>query len=633
MRNVFLSEFDPEKKGTEPVVALLERRLELFGDGEISPTSDVYWWAGLLAMTFMLMDGIVLWLGWYAGADAMSIEIAANVKIGGSTSRVFGYECMGYLLEANHGFTYMVLVPLFVMMTAYFLHCADKGLRRIGADGMIRRGTVDSPPDGTMKALVSVARWNRRAFLPFGIPALLLFVIIGSVVQYEAEAIPLVTDDEMHRGLNRDLGYGQSPWATTWATNVNTEKTPRARYVRMFDMYAMRDIEVQVLAKLADEDSKPLQPGAKRKRDWDIAGARVTSFDGEQKVVGLAAASAGLLDPMVRVVGSGDLMPTSMHWHWAFEILLLTMEGSFHGFCAWVVMKLIFYLLVLGRLLPAKWDEPYGPENSHLPYTPAKRKRPFELIQTGNLLLTVSWKQPLRAKASWSFSVLEWRLKTRGKARIWIRPTIEDDSGRYGLGPLMDTHFAAMYLVAIGCFMLALQTANQLGPGVDNDWKTGHTTVGASIVILLLVSLSVSALLIGPFRFFEGRLRNFRRGSEQELQGRLGALSSRDKDNEKRGKLVGRLAIIRRQSTASQMDKAFTGAAVAVFMLVLLPFGLKLDFMQGLAAFDSVNAVNKTRAITAELCELASGLHCHSQRPVVPSVCDPRTEKCPGPHE
>lgn len=580
MKNIFLSEFGstgsftpPPNQGVRGFLGLRgsRRRRQGVDEAEVG----VITWAHWPALAFIVAALAVLGLGAWCGADIMGLQVSGEVHLNKIYRTLSANHCIGYLAEANHGLTFLVLAPVFVVLACSFLTLADRALRRIGGRNMLLLAGV---PD-TFGVLQQISDWNRAQFTCWRIPAPLVLAALGVFAQYCHELPQLVWPASLEAGEGRNIGYVQAPYLVRWRDSVMSEPTLLKRYARLEDMDLRQDLEQQIRNALI-EDREAFEQWRHR--------AAVIDLGGRWVVNGPAAVASGLLLPKVDVDSAARRDSAGRAVHWIFVLALLTMEGTFHGLVVYMVFKVSFFLSVIGRLIPSP-----------------KRK-------------------------SSSLRWLEGLLKADVSVRI--EPVLPDGALRYGMHEVQEAYYAALQMVVLGGFLFALQALNTVGNGPGSDVGTGHSTLVASMLIFTLIISTLGSLALGPLLFFTQRLRAYRVRALADLNMRVRVAAS----GKEKADLLAEEKVIRGQSTWPRGEPRFWSAVTMLILLLVAPMGINMTHFKEVPEVRAVDAVYQGRQLVLRLCSAFNGYTCRTQ-PVatLPSPAggehEPRNSEAPAP--
>jgi hypothetical protein len=200
--------------------------------------------------------------------------------------------------------------------------------------------------------------------------------------------------------------------------------------------------------------------------------------------------------------------------HWIFLGYVFLLEGCFHGFVLWVLVKVIVFMVVLRDLIPDQGDPQVG-----------------------------------------------------------VYPFLYDPERRYGLDQLFRCYNQIAVLIALGASFLILISMNTIE--VQSAHQPFRFMSMLNMLGFIVVVMALLILVAGPFLFASSALRRRQAREISELHGQLQA--ARDVPNlekaereEKLGKLRERLRIVKSQTTWPRTDATFL--SILGFCLVALAF-------------------------------------------------------------
>ena len=200
-------------------------------------------------------------------------------------------------------------------------------------------------------------------------------------------------------------------------------------------------------------------------------------------------------------------------WHWLFLILVFVLEGLFHAYVAWMVIKSVFWLWIVWKLLP-------GLKN-------------------------------------WSYQ---------------FRPLLQDPRKHFGLFELHRPYNYIMLQMLIGAFVLALAFASNVAKEVSGDLGAElHSFLGT---VLIAVSIFIPGTLVffGPMFYFDRRMS----GLQQKFVQRLDARLAKDQDQKQVIAIEAEKYAISSQTCWPHENKQFKFLAVAILIFVAMPVLLSL---------------------------------------------------------
>jgi hypothetical protein len=309
-------------------------------------------WSVWLAAGLVLAVGGVCVLGHYANADYLSLKFAGLLTDSAGTrheSESVPYQ-YGYLVEMSHAPFFLLLAPLFVILTELFLCKADEAVKLLESTKRL------VAPSGVTVAN-KIERKNANVFGRLILPLFAAFVVYGFFIEGLSYYQNSPARDANSRRM--DLGYVQAPFVAEWVDTFNRLTAGNQLVLAPLPVQiGISNSALSSLNVLRATSSNLITnwgPAIKIPGLTHPSSVEVTSYwSSTGAVVSLvlpAAAANGLLSFEADI--SPEAKMRSRPWlHFAFLVALLLVEGLFHGFIAWTLFKIGFWIMLVYRWLP-----------------------------------------------------------------------------------------------------------------------------------------------------------------------------------------------------------------------------------------------------------------------------------------
>jgi hypothetical protein len=420
--------------------------------------------------------------------------------------------CCGYLVEMSHGFTFLFLAPSFVVLGWLFLKHIAEAVKEF-TEGVPQRLT-----GGTGSVSEAIRRANRRLFRPLVLLLPLGFVLGGAVEETSSYLAN-------RNGKRDDLGYIQTPFLPEWKRDFET--CPPVECLEKLPTPVLKDVLTSLGSAFHNTSATNLSnwrncvkvlsapPGPEQIQQ----ALRYGEMDKNYTVDLRHAAANHLIQFGVKIQSP---VPTGnrIYWHYAFAASVVLFEGLFHGFLAWIILKIGFWITLVYRWLPAN-----DAQREHF--------------------------------------VLRFN----------------DKEFKYGLPELYAPYNLFTALLTTGALALALNWISNAEKHTSSLGTMDPQFVG-QMIIVLAVSVAMGMLVFGPMFLFQLRLRATTRKYVSELREELKACASEHPVGTARDecieKIEERIKTALGQRTWPKGDPVFKRLVLATSVLFLLPILLKL---------------------------------------------------------
>ena len=293
-------------------------------------------WGAKLGILFLGGSLLVIMCGHLGRANALNRQIDARIRLADGVQALNPVNFVGgYLGQANHGFYYLILAPLFVVFSARFLYSADEALKGLCAQGRLARRT-----------LMIVGRINYRRFRWLWL--LLPIIFIGYGLRSELAGYQAVKS-----GKSDETGYVQAPFLDMWTNSLRMggwrflAKRQETEEIELHSRAALQAASPESLKLWVSVGALHFSDPTNAVPELWRALARKGAF-----VLDLQKAyDAGLLSLDAKLARFPKTTQ-ELIWHGIFFLGVQCLEGAFYAFVAWVALKAIFWMLILWRFLP-----------------------------------------------------------------------------------------------------------------------------------------------------------------------------------------------------------------------------------------------------------------------------------------
>jgi hypothetical protein len=464
-------------------------------------------WHIKLAAAAFLGAIITVVLGHLARANGLNLQVLASIRTNSGWVTLSPFDVIhGYLAETNHAFFYLLLAPAYIIAGGAFIWSANHALAQLEIQGRIRGRQFATG------VLAEVGRRNARLFKWLVI--VLPLVMIGKEVAVEVESYCAVS-----RGVRDDLGYVQAPFLDDWVDRFNHQPHETDRY-RIF--HPLAGMEFQEKVKSALQSATPATWAR-----WASAKALVpTAFPNPAAIGELLggevqkgafrvdldqAAAAGLFSLKTgRCIGASK---DRTGWHWLFLSCVFLLEGMFHAFVVWTLLKALFWLGIVKKMLPGSRE--------------------------------------------WGFE---------------FRPLMQDPRKHFGLYDLHKPYNFILVFVLVGAFVLALAFASNSAKEIGFDAGAETRAYLGTLLIAVTVIVPAIAIFCGPMLYFDSRMANL----QARLVGRLEAKLARCRDRKRILEIEAEKAAICAQTCWPRENKQFKFLVLAILIFVAMPVLLSM---------------------------------------------------------
>jgi len=460
-------------------------------------------WGINLALMFLVGAIVVVILGHLAKANALNRQILLTLQLASGPQPLDPINLIGgYLAQANHGFLYLIVAPFTVIAASKFIESASGAFETLCSEGRLRRRTYGA---------ISYINRRRFRFLWWFLP--LLFVLGESVIEFYG-----------YHNVE-ETGYVQAPWLAEWQTNFyrrNGWQLLLARHetgdAEREIMHAMESASVNTIGMWHSNQSLSfIDPADAIPELWPELARR-----GNITLNLTNAYSRHLFDMRVKI-SAYPATRLERAVHILFVISLLSVEGTFQGFAAWVFLKAIFWILVTGRLLPS-----------------AKCRGRQKIMPKGKL------------------SIL-----------------LKDPRKHFGLSDLNEPYNWLVMLIAISAFVFPLVIISGLPRIAPGDFTAAVQAYTSSALVALLAAAPAVVLGLGPVFLFNRRLNHLR---QQELAALNAQLEKSRKDPD-RESLEAQRELIGEQTCWPKEDATFKFLFAATLFFAVIPIFLHFKYI------------------------------------------------------
>jgi uncharacterized membrane protein YciS (DUF1049 family) len=495
-----------------------------------SSTNFVFW----STVAAFLFGTIAIELARVARATVNWLVISATLNVPMRETHGFvplvskAKHVYGYFGELNHGVFYLVIAPTFICLSLLF--CRSVGL--MIAD-MMDSGLISETRPGYLAEKVRKLNSRIRWVFP---GALVVFVAfngwqeLASLIGLDerldvrsqlsqTKAIKESKQDEEQKSSRWEaIGYVQTNYLKLWCNffnGANASASPPFGRAYELEGFVFGDAirtdlgrQLDILSKTDSIDIRSF-----------LADRVLRIEDGQNLVISREGLQSLERNGLVHFHADGhggfkDYGALQNTLHGLFLAYVLILEGCFHGFVFWVLVKIIVFMVILHDLVPDQGD--------------------------------------------WRVSVL---------------PFFYDPEKRYGLDQLFRCYNQIAVLIALGASFLILISMNTIE--AHSSHQPFRFMSMLNFLGFIAIVLALLILIAGPFLFASRSLRHRQADEIRKLNRQLETTANaRDLQEEKRDKqyseISEKLRLVKAQTTWPRTDATFL--AILGFCLVALAF-------------------------------------------------------------
>jgi hypothetical protein len=409
-------------------------------------------WGWILAFVVVLGAIGVLWLAKRSGAIAFNRQIQPTMHLADGKDQPLSPINLigGYLAQANHGFFYLIVAPVFAMIAARFLAVTYESFRNLVKLGRLPPAALD------WARQKNLACFRLLWWIPF------IVVWIGILCFTEFRSLRHV-----EAGSSHITGYVQAGYLPNWtnwfmtATNQwellgqDSESQSIPREIRSCLQAAPLETVVLWETNQCLEFKGPLKP------DRELLPGLVSRGEFDIDLGRACSTNTGLVKFDVKLSN----YPKSKGWQNAFIVGVQVLEGGFQVFATWIALKAAFWVLLVWCLLPGK--------------------------------------------DGWMTRFVR-RMLPGLHSKDRLEPLLTDPRKHFGLYDLHAAYNGLILLLAMGAFSLTLVSISGKPHSTSDDYTA--TLHGFLSPFLIAVVVAVPGLILasGPVALFNWRLRNLR---------------------------------------------------------------------------------------------------------------------------
>ena len=307
-------------------------------------------WGVRLAILTVFCTVVIGVIGHYGRADFQRITFVAKAIDSTGKDNPLALESFefGYLVEMSHAFFYLLLAPVFFVISERFLGNVWDAVWNTSHATDERPIRLKGNDDGQIIGGLSTANRRYFRFLLPGFAAML----VGFGVLNEASSYI----NNSRRAV--DLGYIQVPFIRQWQTNFNYS-------------VAVEDNLIPGPTRTGVERSLRIflaNTPAGMASNWDsvidVPGLLKATSGQKREALKTGAFQINLKAALARRILSiqaGSVSPgfesSRKRLHGIFGILLVIFEGLFHAFLVWILLKIGLWISLVYRWLPLSADQ------------------------------------------------------------------------------------------------------------------------------------------------------------------------------------------------------------------------------------------------------------------------------------
>lgn len=475
---------------------------------------------------------LVLIAGHYGYGNALKLSIPFSYLSEPARDAESGKAVLiyGYIPQLNHAIFYLLIAPIGVYVALLFIESVNEGFESLRGSSRLAASAGDP--------LNAISASNERLFSPKGwvgptiIGLVMIFLNLGREAVY---FLPSVRENSHKIGFTQALDLDQ------WLSNYNEpDKSSAERYVMV---ESISEISTQITNHIRSAVKYRVSHGPTPEKIqidyWFNEGGIIEKKPADHNLSALTDPSLEIdlqkaikggalrLGEGAQGFGSAKRGTSEVFYFYLFAFSSHLYEGVFHGFCVWLVLKIIWFLFLVRSFL-------------------------------------------------------------RGTHRdCSLEVKLLDDYRAFGLRALHPSYNLISWLILIaaaaGFLVFYSNTANgtyiRLSPGLDSG-------IVASIGQILIVSLSVIVLFvlvygpiltfIIPLRALQSRAIQTRRRSNLELIDNLRLATDETERNKIRAEIEandGEIQIISEQTTWPKGSKSFQVCLCLSVILFTCQFG------------------------------------------------------------
>lgn len=537
-------------------------------------------WGLVFAVLTFTVTSVILVLGEGSNSNGICVKLTP-VLTGASPglmSELVWWK--GYLGDLNHGFFYLIIMPLCLVLLWHFFEAADKSLREVASN------ESDQIAD-----LVSME--NKDAFR--GSRPLIFWLVLLLIAWNWLQIDRSLASSSVRIGSVKCVGYTEREFFHLFAEKFEHATTLQKMHMIKDNAELNKQFKIDMHRKLLSEKNAQVAHWGKC---LTASGQALTPDDairryklGEPVDMDLEKAAEEHLFELNLRCNAQELDDDQKKQHFAFLVLIVILEGSCHAIGIWALLKFLFWLRTVWCLLPQE----------NRPTEGRFQKFVACILCTGDLfwriyIASVSLSvlrivaQFLRTVWRYAFSIASIckGLQYSAKPKFSIVPNFEDESLAYGMKPLYSTYNLILYILVSVGFVVLTQWINNINSGliVANELSFQKST---SIFLMLSVGTGVVAIFLGPILLFGKRMESLKQQKIKKLKKQMAKSDllgefTRDEFNEK-------LELIRKQQTWPKNDRYFQGALGLALILCISPFALNFIEVKSLPGMDDLNKI------------------------------------------